>query len=75
MSTGRLIDRQELLKLFPALRGRGKHSKWRLDWLVRQRAIPVVRVGKRSIFFDEDQIREWIQKNSIPAQNGAENDK
>ncbi len=75
MSDGKLVDRKELLQLFPALTGRGKNSKWRIDWLIRRRAIPIVKLGTRSIYFDVEQIRKWIEKNSISAQNGAENDK
>lgn len=70
MSNGKLIDRKELLQLFPALTGRGKNSRWRIDWLIRRRAIPIVKLGTRSIYFDEDQIREWIERNSIPPQIG-----
>lgn len=70
MTNPGLIDRNELLKLFPALRGRGKNPRYRVDWLVRQRAIPFIRIGKRSIFFDPEKIREWIKKHEIPVQNG-----
>jgi hypothetical protein len=72
---GKLVDRKELYRLFPALRGKGKNPRWRLDYLIRMRLIPFVRLGKRSIGFDEDAIRKWIQQNSIPVQNRDENGK
>lgn len=75
MNTGKLLDRNELLNHFPALRGRGKNPKWRLDWLLRKRAIPFVKVGTRSFYFDEDQIREWIRKNTVPVQNVDRNER
>ncbi len=55
----RLLDRKSLGELHPALA-----SKWRVDWLVRTRKIPVVRIG-RAIFFDQVEIEAWISKNSI----------
>lgn len=70
MTIGKLIDRNELLNRFPALRGRGKNPKYRLDWLIRRRAIPIVKLGKRSIFFDEEAIKKWIEQNSISVTDG-----
>ena len=65
-----LIDREELYQMFPALKGRGKNPRHRVDWLVRTRTLPgMVRIGRR-IYFDPDKIRQWIQKNEIPVQNG-----
>jgi len=60
----RLLDMEELGKRHPAL-----NNKYRMQWLVRTRQIPIVRIGRR-IFFDEKEIDLYIQKNSIPAMEG-----
>lgn len=60
----KLLDREELLKMHPALA-----KGYRLNWLIRTRQIPIVKIGRR-IFFDEKEILEWISKHSIPADEG-----
>jgi len=62
-----LVDREELYAMFPALKGRGRNPHNRLNWLIRNRALKgLVKVGRR-IYFDPEQIREWIRENQIPA--------
>lgn len=55
----RLLDRKALGERHPALQ-----NKWRVDYLIRKRAIPLVRVG-RLIFFDEIEIDEWVANHKI----------
>ena len=62
----RLIDREELLKLYPALRSRGKNKFYRLQWLTRSRQIPVTKIGRR-LYFDLGDIEAWISEHKIPA--------
>lgn len=67
--SGRLIGKKELLKRLPALEER----KYRLDWLIRTRQIPIVLVGRR-IYFDESEIERWLNANKVePLKNGREN--
>jgi hypothetical protein len=68
-----LIDREELLKRYPALRGRRKNTKWRLDWLIRTRKVPIVKIGKH-IFFNPKDIETWIEKQTIQSVNGGTNE-
>ena len=67
--SGRLITKLELLILYPALKGRGKNPKWRVDWMVRTGMIPIVKLGPRSIYFNEDAIDEWIKAKTISARD------
>lgn len=62
----KLIDTQELLERYPALRSRGKKPSYRLEWLVRQRVIPLVKIGRRNYFSPED-IDRWIDSQKVPA--------
>jgi len=55
-----LIDRKQLIVLYPAL-GAKKH---RLNWLIRNRAIPLIKIN-RSIFFNPRKIDKWIEANDI----------
>ena len=67
MSDVGLIDSQELLRRYPALRSRkGKKQTYRLDFLVRSRKIPIVKIGRR-IYFDPRDIEAWIESQKIPA--------
>lgn len=66
MDTSRLIDRKELLERHPAL-GRRKHT---LNWAIRNRRLPIVRVG-RNIFFDEMAIDAWIREQSVKPNGGG----
>ncbi|NIQ15720.1 MAG: hypothetical protein GTO02_15370 [Candidatus Dadabacteria bacterium] len=54
----RLIDKNELMTLHPALKG------YRLDWLIRTRKIPIIKIGNRN-YFNEFEIHEWIKKHKI----------
>jgi len=55
-----LIDKKQLLECCPAL------NKWSLEYLCRHRRIPLVKVGKR-IYFDPEDIEQWISENKIEA--------
>ena len=59
-----LIDRKLLGVLHPALK-----DKWRLDWLIRTRKIPIVKIGRR-VYFDEPKIKDWIEKHKIQPDTG-----
>ena len=61
----RLLDMEELGKKHPALKNR-----YRIQYLIRTRQIPIVKISKRKIFFDEKEILEWINNNKIPAYKG-----
>lgn len=39
-------------------------STWGLRWLIRTRAIPIVRIG-RKIYFDPEDLKKWIEENKI----------
>ena len=72
MSDVRLIDSPELLRRYPALRSRkGKDPLSRLRWLVRNRAIPLIKIN-RLIFFDPQEIDRWIDPQRIPVTKGGE---
>ena len=58
---------QELLWSFEETRKQIKRSEQGLRWLIRINAIPMVKIGKR-IFFRPDEIENWIEEHSIPAQ-------
>jgi len=60
----RLIDRKTLAELHPALKNR-----WRVDWLVRTRQVPFLKIG-RSIFFNEASISDWIEANELRLKDG-----
>ena len=60
-NTSRLLDRKQLMELHPALA-----KGYRLDWLIRTMKVPVVKVGNR-IYFDEEEIQKWIEQHAIPA--------
>ena len=62
----RLIDREELLELYPALASKGKNKYYRLQWLTRSRQIPVVRIGRRRLYYDPSDIQAWIEGKKIP---------
>lgn len=62
-----LIDSHELLRRYPALKSpRGKKLTYRLEWLMRSRKIPIVRIGRRN-YFDPRDIEAWIESQKIPA--------
>ena len=61
-----LLDRKALQARHPGLR------KGTIDWLVRTRRIPIVRIGGgKKIFFDAAVIDDWIRENAVPAQKGG----
>ena len=62
----RLIDREELLRLYPALASKGKNKYYRLQWLTRSRQIPVVRIGRR-LYYDPIELQSYIESKKIPA--------
>ena len=53
-----LIDKKQFLDRYPGI------SKWGLDWLIRNRRIPIVKISKR-IYFSVHDIDEWIEKHKI----------
>jgi len=53
-----LVDKNGLLNLYPVF------SKWSLEWLIRNRRIPIVKIGRR-IFFDTKDIKNWIDEKKI----------
>jgi len=55
-----LIDRKQLIELYPALGAR----KYRLDHLIRMRQIPIFK-RNRNIFFNPNEIDKWIRENEI----------
>jgi len=55
-----MIDRKQLIEMFPALGGK----KHRLDWLIRNRSIPLIKIN-RSVYFNPRAIDEWIKNNEI----------
>ena len=55
-----LIDRKELIRRYPAFGAK----KYRLDWLIRTRQIPIVK-KIRSVFFNPRAINNWIKENEI----------
>ena len=46
--------------------GKSAHS---MRWLVRKRAVPIVRIQNR-IYFRPQEIEKWIEEHSIPAYGG-----
>ena len=56
-----LLDKKTLRNMHPAL-----NNKWTLEWLIRTRQIPIVKIGRR-IFFDPVDISAWIEEHKIPA--------
>lgn len=64
MHIERLWNITQLVKNYPAL------SEWGVRWLIRHRRIPIVRFNRR-IFFDPEDIREWIGQHKIQPMNGG----
>jgi len=56
-----LIDKKGLLKMCPGLKRGG------LEWLIRTRQIPIIKLGKR-IYFDPKDIKNWIESKKIDPQ-------
>jgi len=55
-----LLDRKQLIERYPALGAK----RYRLDWLIRSRQLPIVKKN-RSIFFNPRKIDEWIRNYEI----------
>jgi len=62
LSQNSLIDRRELIERYPAFGAK----KYRLDWLIRRRAIPLIRIN-RNIYFNPKRIDEFLRQNEIKA--------
>jgi len=60
---------EQLLWDFEETRKQIKRSEHGMRWLIRQRAIPIIKIGNR-IYFSPEEIKEWIKKHSIPALEG-----
>ena len=58
MTEEKLWDIHQLLERYPAF----KH--WGVRWLIRNRKIPLVRIGRR-IYFDPNDIEAWKDSNKI----------
>ena len=61
----KLIDREELLKRYPALASKGKNKYYRLQWLTRSRQIPVIKLGRR-LYYDPREIQAHFESKKIP---------
>ena len=59
MAESRLIGRKELGERHPFL-----SNKWRVNYLIRTGQLPVVRLSKRAIAFDEAEIDRWIRERA-----------
>jgi len=66
----RLIDSEELLARYPALRAKGNNPFYRLQWLTRSRQIPLIKIGSRN-YFDPADIDAWLESKKIPAGKGG----
>ena len=62
MNREMLINIKEVQKRF-------SFSENTLRWLIRTRQIPFTRIGQRRIFFDPEELKNWIETKKIPAQN------
>lgn len=62
---------QERLLNFNDVVVRYKFSPHSLRWLIRTRQIPIVRIGKKRIYFDPEDLGRWISKGKVPVQNGG----
>ena len=60
---------EQLLWNFEETRRQLKKSVHGMRWLIRRRAIPIVRIGNR-IYFQPEEIRKWVLEHSIPAFEG-----
>ena len=62
LQNGLLVDKKGLLEMCPGL------TKYSLEWLIRTRQIPIVRIGKKRIYFNPDEIRNWIESKKVEPQ-------
>ena len=64
------MDKGQVLIDFNEVKKKFSFSENTLRWLIRTRQIPgMVRVGQRRIFFNAQELEDWIEKNKIPVQN------
>lgn len=56
---------EELLWDFEKTRKKLHKTRWGLRWLVRTRQVPFLRLGKKRIYFDPKDIKEWINRQKI----------
>jgi len=64
MTEPQLWDLKQLLKHYPAFK------EWGVRWLIRNRRIPIVRIGSRRIFFDPEDIKNWIDSQKVEPVQG-----
>ncbi len=57
---------EELLWDFEKTRKKLSKSIHGMRWLVRNRALEMVKIG-RKIYFDPNSVRAFVEKNKIPA--------
>lgn len=58
MCKDKLWDIKQLIENYPAFKF------WGIKYLVKNRRIPIVRIGKR-IYFRPERIEEWISEHEI----------
>ena len=58
MNTEQLWDIHQLVENYPALKHHG------VRWLIRNRKIPMVKIGKR-IYFQPSAIFDWVESQKI----------
>ena len=61
MNDEKLWDLHQLLENYPALKYHG------VRWLVRNRRIPIVKIGKR-VYFEPSSIQIWVNEHKVNAQ-------
>jgi len=59
--------KEEKLLTFDDVIERYKFKVHGLRWLIRTRQIPIVKIGKKRIYFDPEQLEDWKKKQSLPA--------
>ena len=69
MTEPQLWDLKQLLKHYPAFK------EWGVRWLIRNRRIPIVRIGSRRIFFDPEDIKNWIDSQKVEPIQGYNRDR
>ena len=63
------LKMEQLLWDFEETRRQLKKSVHGMRWLIRQRALLIVRIRGR-IYFQPAEIRKWVEEHSIPAYEG-----
>ena len=62
----KLLDKGTVLKRY-------HFKKWGLEWLIRTRKIPIVKIG-RKIYFDPEDLESWKNANKISMVDNGGND-